>query len=283
MLILKKINNNVALACSDAGEEVVVFGKGVGFPECPYELTDTSAIEKTFVSDGGNSSDALSTVSDEVLRASSDITDLAKANLGCQIAAKLPFVMADHIQFAVDRTRDGIEIENPLAHEVASVYQREHALGVQGLAIIQEHTGVLLPEVEAASLALHMVNSELGGATPPRNIDELIKTASVLEDVVEVVERQLGFELDRTCYAYVRFIAHTRYLIRRLMKGNPIATANLSLFQQAARDFPDTYRIAMAISQYFERSHNWSCTDEEMLYLMMHLNQLQPRDKQLAE
>ena len=279
MLILKKINNNVALACSDAGDEVVVFGKGVGFPSMPYELEDTSVIEKTFVSDGGNSSDALISVSDEVLRASSDIADLAKANLGCQMAAKLPFVMADHIQFAVERTRDGIEIENPLAHEVARVYQREHELGIQGLAIIQEYTGILLPEVEAASLALHMVNSELGTSTPARNMDELLQTASILEGIVEVVERQVGFELDRTCYAYVRFITHTRYLIRRLMKDKPMDSANLSLFQQAARDFPDTYKLALAINQYLERTHNWSCSDEEMLYLMMHLNQLQPRSK----
>ena len=40
MLILKKINNNVALASNDAGEEIVVFGKGVGFPKTPYELED---------------------------------------------------------------------------------------------------------------------------------------------------------------------------------------------------------------------------------------------------
>lgn len=276
MLILKKINNNVALACNDAGDEVVVFGRGVGFPATPYELTDTSCIEKTFVSDGGNSPEALSTVSDEVLRAASDINDIAKANLGCKMAASLPFLLADHLQFAVERTRDGIEIKNPLAHDVARVYQREHDLGVQGLAIVQDHTGVLLPEGEAASIALHLVNSELGTSAPAKNMDELFKTTAVLEGVVEVVEEQLGYKLDRTCYAYVRFITHTRYLIRRLMKGKSVESANLSLFHQAARDFPEAYRTAMAISQYLERKRNWSCTDEEMLYLMMHLNQLRP-------
>ncbi len=279
MLILKKINNNVALACSDAGDEVVVFGKGVGFPSMPYELEDLSVIEKTFVSDGGNSPDALTTVSDEVLRAASDINDLARANLGCKMAASLPFLLADHLQFAVERTRDGIEIKNPLAHDVARVYQREHELGVQGLAIVQDYTGVLLPAGEAASIALHLVNSELGTAAPAKNMDELLKTTKILEDIIGVVEAQVGFELDRTCYAYVRFVTHMRYLTRRLMTGTAVQTANLSLFHQAARDFPQTYKIAMAINQYLEHAHNWSCTDEEMLYLMMHLNQMQPREK----
>ncbi len=278
MLILKKINNNVALACNDAGDEVVVFGKGVGFPTTPYELEDPSVIEKTFVSDGGNAPEALSTVSDDVLRAASDINDLARANLGCKMATSLPFMLADHLQFAVERTRDGIEIENPLCHDVARVYQREYELGVQGLAIVQDHTGVLLPDGEAASIALHLVNSELGTSAPAKDMDELLKTTTILERVVEIVEEQLDFKLDRNCYAYVRFITHTRYLIKRLMKGKSVESANLSLFHQAARDFPDAYRTAMAINQYLENTRNWKCTDEEMLYLMMHLNQLQPRD-----
>lgn len=48
MLILKKINNNVALAASDDGREVVVFGKGIGFHEMPYELVDESLIQRKF-------------------------------------------------------------------------------------------------------------------------------------------------------------------------------------------------------------------------------------------
>ncbi|MZJ27504.1 hypothetical protein GT516_06680 [Collinsella sp. BIOML-A4] len=48
MLILKKINNNVALAASDDGREVVVFGKGIGFHEMPYKLADESLIQRKF-------------------------------------------------------------------------------------------------------------------------------------------------------------------------------------------------------------------------------------------
>lgn len=48
MLLLKKLNNNVAVAASDDGKELVVFGKGIGFHEMPYELTDESAIQRKF-------------------------------------------------------------------------------------------------------------------------------------------------------------------------------------------------------------------------------------------
>ena len=47
MQIIKKINTSAALALDKNGHEVVVMGKGVGFPSVPYELDDLSKIERT--------------------------------------------------------------------------------------------------------------------------------------------------------------------------------------------------------------------------------------------
>mgnify|MGYP002228688248 CR=1 FL=1 len=46
--IIRQINNNAALALDGNGKELVVLGRGVGFPQMPYELTDLSRIERTF-------------------------------------------------------------------------------------------------------------------------------------------------------------------------------------------------------------------------------------------
>jgi len=48
MKIIKKINTSAALALDASGHEVVVLGKGIGFPPTPYELTDLSKVERTF-------------------------------------------------------------------------------------------------------------------------------------------------------------------------------------------------------------------------------------------
>lgn len=40
MKILKKINNNVVWAVDGNGENLVVFGRGLGFKKTPYELED---------------------------------------------------------------------------------------------------------------------------------------------------------------------------------------------------------------------------------------------------
>lgn len=274
MLILKKINNNVALASSDAGEEIVVFGKGVGFHEMPYELEDESVIQRVFRDVDEKCIGGFVNIADDVLLVASDIVAMADKALDCALAGNLVVCLADHLQYALERTGDGIAIENPLSHEVAFVYPREVELGRRGIELVSERTGVNLPESEITSIALHLVNAEVDGMGSSQDMDLVMKSTVILERATQVVEGQLGQQLDRTSYAYLRFVAHLRFLIRRLMRGGCKETENSGLFRQAARDFPDAYRCAAGINEYLKRDYNWSCSDEEMLYLMMHVNRL---------
>lgn len=274
MLILKKINNNVALASSDAGEEIVVFGKGVGFHEMPYELEDESVIQRVFRDVDEKCIGGFANIADDVLLVASDIVAMADKALDCALAGNLVVCLADHLQYALERTGDGIAIENPLSHEVAFVYPREVELGRRGIELVSERMGVNLPESEITSIALHLVNAEVDGMGSVQDMDLVMKSTVILERATQIIEGQLRQKLDRTSYAYVRFVAHLRFLIRRLMRGGCKETENSCLFRQAARDFPDAYRCAAGINEYLKRDYNWSCSDEEMLYLMMHVNRL---------
>ncbi len=274
MLILKKINNNVALASSDAGEEIVVFGKGVGFHEMPYELEDESVIQRVFRDVDEKCIGGFANIADDVLLVASDIVAMADKALDCALAGNLVVCLADHLQYALERTGDGIAIENPLSHEVAFVYPREVELGRRGIELVSERMGVNLPESEITSIALHLVNAEVDGMGSVQDMDLVMKSTVILERATQIIEGQLRQKLDRTSYAYVRFVAHLRFLIRRLMRGGCKETENSGLFRQAARDFPDAYRCAAGINEYLKRDYNWSCSDEEMLYLMMHVNRL---------
>ena len=93
-------------------------------------------------------------------------------------------------------------------------------------------------------------------------------------EIAHSVEKQLGCSLDTASYCYIRFLAHLRFLVRRLVKGSCTQTENSSLFMQAARDFPEAYQCAYAINRVFEKEFKQSCSDEELLYLMMHINRL---------
>ncbi|MCH3968168.1 MAG: PRD domain-containing protein [Atopobiaceae bacterium] len=272
MRIVKKINNNVALAQDASGEDVIVFGKGIGFPAVPYDLDDETRVERTFFDVDESVASAVQGVRDDVLLASSDIVDLARMELG-KLNGNIVFTLADHLQFATERTTQDIQIDNPLSCEVAYVYPRETELGTKALGIFKSRTGVELPKSEACSIALHIVNAEADeGSTGDMHL--VMESARIIEKVTTILEHELGLELDRSSYAYVRFVAHLRYLLGRLMNDEPMQTKNRSLFTQAAKDFPVAYRCAYAIEKHLEAEHGWHCSDEELLYLMMHVNRL---------
>lgn len=120
----------------------------------------------------------------------------------------------------------------------------------------------------------HIVNGEMGGAGDTSSIDLVMETARIMKEVTKIIESELGVTLDRRSYAYNRFVGHFRYLVARLSHGESEQTKNSSLFEQAAKDFPDIYSCVEKIQRYLADTYSWSCSNEELLYLMMHVNRL---------
>lgn len=275
MGLTKKINNNVAQGVDSAGRDVVVFGRGIGFHRMPYETTPEDDVQRVFYDVSGDVASAISSINDNVLLASSDIVELAKMELDCKLSPNLAFTLADHIQFAIERQSEGIAIQNPLEHDVAFVYPAELRVARTGVAMVNRRVpGANLPEQEACAIALHIVNGEVGGAGDESTIDVVMQSARIMTKASAIIEAETGVKLDHESYAYARFVAHFRYLVARLMKGEMESTSNSSLFQQAATDFPEVYRCVEKINDYLQQQYGWNCSNEEKLYLMMHVNRL---------
>lgn len=276
MRILRGINNNAALAIDDEGRELVIFGKGVGFPAGEHELADPSVIDRRFYNFDNTLLPMIGTLREDVIAASSDIVSMARDELACTLNPNLVFTLSDHLQFAMAHTSDGVEFENPLAPQIELVYPSETSIGRRALQICRERCGVELAETEAHAIALHIVNAE-ASATGHGNMDFVIKSTQIVEDVLRVVETWLGAAIDRTSYPYMRFVTHLRFLVARVMgaRGMPDSPANdraAALLPGVVRDFPEAAECAKAINAYLITNFDWSCSDEELLYLMLHTN-----------
>lgn len=160
MKITKKINNNVALAQDAKGRELIVFGKGVGFPATPYELTDLSRVQRTFYDVDEKYFDLLRDVPQEVFLAADDIAETAREELGCPLNPNLTYVLADHLNYAIQRCREGVTLRIPLAYDIRHLYPQEYELGHSALSTLREQLQVALPDSEAVSIALHIITAE---------------------------------------------------------------------------------------------------------------------------
>lgn len=107
MLVIKKINNNVALAQDADGNELVIFGKGVGFPQTPYELEDTSKLQRIFRHIDDSVMASIANISDDLIELAIEVIELAGNELNCELNPNAFLTLADHLQFAAERERGG--------------------------------------------------------------------------------------------------------------------------------------------------------------------------------
>lgn len=273
MKIIKKINNNVALALDSAGTEVVVFGRGIGFPAIPYELTDLSKIQRTFYDIRSSYVEMTAALPEDLILLAADIVEIARCNLDCDLNPNLSFTLADHLNFAIERFQNGMELQTPLAYDIAHFYPVEIDLGRQALEIIRRQKGIALPESEATNIALHLINGEMEN----NDIHETLAVTKVIRDVTNLIEENLGITLDTTGFNYSRFIMHIRYLLRRMQEGTQESNGMSMAMRSLIVKYPKVYTCTMRVVKYFSRNYQWECTEDEILYLFMHINRLRER------
>lgn len=271
MKLLRKINNNAAVAQDKRGREMVVLGRGVGFHPMPYELTDLSVVYRTFYDVEPQYYEMLSSLPEEALMAAADIAEQAEIALQAELNPNLPFTLADHIAFAQEREKQGIRLATPLHYDVQHLYPREYELGLQAMETVRLRTGTALPRAEAVNIALHIVNAELEGS----DLSSTLAAVEVLDEVTVLVERELGIALDRESYNYARFAMHIQFLVRRLSSGKVMEQGSGKMLSELSAEYPATYRCAQAVAKEIEQRHGWHCSSDEVLYLMLHIYRVQ--------
>lgn len=272
MELFKKINNNVALARDAKGREMVVFGKGIGFPAMPYELTDLSLVQRSFYDVNEKYFDLLRDVPEAVFLAADDIADTAREELGCSLNTNLTYALADHLNFAIQCSREGMNVRTPLAYDIRHLYPQEYAIAKEGLHQLCSTLEVDLPESEAVSIAMHIITAE----NEVGDMHSTILTAKVISEISALVEESLSVKLDKDSFSFSRFAMHLRYLVQRMMQGKPLNSDSAMdvMFTTMRREYPDTYTCVQQIDRFLRDTYGWTCSREEQLYLIMHIHRV---------
>ena len=276
MRIIKKINTSAALALDSSGQQVVVLGKGIGFPPVPYELDDISRIARTFYDVDPKYLSMIRDLPQQVVMACADVVEQAAIELDCQLNPNLPFTLADHVQFAMERLKKGVDLTMPIAYDIRHLYPKESAVAEMALQMLQEQTGMKLPPNEAINIAMHFINAEAESG----DIHSLMLSMQVIAKVNEIVENSLHIQLDKDSYNYSRFATHLRYLIQRLQAGAQTDHVSGNLRHTLMREYPDAYTCALKVTKYLKDTYNWKCSDDEVVYLIMHIQRVYEREKE---
>lgn len=274
MKVIKKINNNVAICLDNDNHELVAFGKGIGFGTMPYELQDLSRVQRTYYGINLSYLGLLDEIPDQVFEVSAKIVDQARAIIHNEMNANIVFTLADHINFAMERYKKKMSLKMPFSHDIQHLYEEEMLVGEIAVKIINQEMNIHLAKDEAISIALHFINAETMQMQEENKIDE----GKIIEDITNLIETDFALVIDREGFNYSRFVTHLQYLLKRKESDTRITSENQKMYEAMKKDFIKTYECVEHVKDYLMASLSWNPGDEEMMYLMLHINRLCARE-----
>lgn len=215
-------------------------------------------------------------ISEKYLNISARILEYAKSQLPYKLDEYLYVALTDHISFAISRYKQGIHLKNPLLWEIRKFYKDEFQVAVKALEIIKEETGIELGEDEAASIALHLVNSQLSG----ENVATAIQVTEIVNKILNIVKYHFKMELDENSINYERFLTHLRFFAIRFIREEKLEeSVDEFFFEQIKIKYPEAYACTQKIKTYLEKQFHFELTKDEELYLTVHIYRVTNRQK----
>lgn len=272
--VLKKINNNVALCKDSDNRDLIAFSIGIGFGRMPYYITDMGKIDRTFYSVKNEYISLLQEIPEEIIKLCIESVDYARSVIKNEINETLYFILADHINYAIERANQGIFMQTYLFHDIQSYHPKETEIALKIVSSIKKNFKVDLPQDEAGIIAMHIFENEVRNDAEKPEADY----GKVTKSITKIVEEEFELIIDKESFNYSRFISHVQYLFLRRRDKIAIVSDNHNLFEEMKKDYPKSYECACKIQNYFNQELNWDLTEEEKLYLILHINRMSYRE-----
>ena len=278
MKIKKVLNNNAIIAINKQGEEIVIMGKGIAFQKKGGDEVEEEQIEKYFYLKDTSVKDKLGKLVQDIpvehFTLSEEIIQYATTSLKKELDETIYLTLTDHIHFAIIRQQQNQMITNKLLWEVKKFYKEEYQIGIYAIELINKKLGIRLPEDEAANIALHIANVQAH-----EQMSITLDIIKIVEDILNIVKYYFIIDFDEESLAYFRFLTHIKFFAQRLLNKEVAQTSNDELFEIMKEKIPEAHECAVKIKRYIEKYYDYVVNNEEIMYLMLHINRLVQGDK----
>ena len=279
-MVIKQILNNNIVSCTDEfHHEVILMGKGIGWKKRAGEAISASKAEKVFRMDSDVETKKLRQIfieaDEKVVRASVEIVDYANEVLEKKLNKNIYITLTDHISFALERARQGLTFANPLHWELRKYYAKEYQVGLAALSIVEKRVGEKLPESEAGSIALHFVNSEYNYGT-----GRTAEITNFVQSALDIIRYGYGnLDISADSLNYQRFVTHLLFFTERVLDNKMLDDSGLGLKEPLKSKYPKEYEYAEKLRTLAEKQYNREISDEEVVFLCVHIVRVTQREE----
>lgn len=269
-IVTKVLSNNVVI--SQKGDEIFVLtGKGIGFGKKKGDpITEKDVIEQTFIQIKGEQKEnydrILNTVDAKVIAVCEEIIKMAAERLEKELNPHIHIGLTDHINFAIKRMEEGINIINPFEMETKTMYPREYAIAEEAVALIKERLGVKLPESEKGFIALHIYSAEVN-----QSVGETLKYTQIVKEIVDFIQKEIDITIDEKSLEYIRLISHLRHALYRIDHNKPIKNVLLSSIK---RQLKEEYKLSKKVCEIISNKLEKDVPEDEIGYVAIHISRI---------
>lgn len=277
MKIRKILNNNLVLANDKQGNEIIIKGRGIGFNKKRWDTIEESVIEKIFTPENSKKSKELqsylTSIPEDYLDFVQGYVDYIKNSYDIKLNNSIYVSLSDHLTGTIKRFNEGISINNLLLLDIKQLYKLEYKIGLDMLEKLNEKFNVNLPLDEAGFIALHFVNAQ-----DSEGKKDGFQISHIVNEIMKIVKRYYAsIVFDEESLYYQRFITHLKYFAQRFLHKELNYKEDAKLFEIIKNQYKEAYGCVKLIYLMMEDKYNYQLTEEEMLYLTMHIQSIKEK------
>lgn len=274
MIIQKIYNNNIVLVMDkESKKELVLTGCGIGFQKKIGQDVDKNKIEKKFITEDEIFTNKIiklaKEVDEDIFNISSKIIEYAQNYLNTELDEYIYASLTDHISFAFKRYEEKVEIKNDLLYEIRRIHKKEFEIGKWAINYIEKEYNVKFPIDEAGFIAMHIVNANYKEST-----SESFLMTKIVKDILNIIRYYYSIEFEENDFNYDRLITHLKFFASRLIKKEVLENKDNELINIIKLQYKDAYNCACKIKEFIEKNHEYIVSEDEILYLTLHINRV---------
>jgi beta-glucoside operon transcriptional antiterminator len=276
--IVKVYNNNTVAAKTDDGKECVLTGAGIGFSKKMGDPVPPEKIEKIYYIQSELQVKYIKLLeqSDPKARETAEaIVQRAAQQLGSDPGPLAFITLSDHLSFALERQAKGIEMPNLLEDEVKLLYPEQYKIGLWGLEVLRQKTGVSLYPGEASYIAMHLVD-----ASVQEDKAVITRMLRFVKDVLGIIYQDYHICPGESGSALLRLSTHLKCLGSDICRGSS-RQADASEEADATEEMPFLLKknansplCIKHITEYIEREYQYKLQASEIVYLLIYINRM---------
>lgn len=273
MKVHKVLNNNAVVCKGNNDESYIVTGKGVAFHKRPGDQLDESSVKKIYtLADESLSSKFQQIVSQiplKYINVADQIISYGKRYLNRPINEIIYISLPDHIYGSVQLYSKGIKLHNKLLFDIKRIYPKEFKVGRMAIKKISAEFKVDFLEDEAAFIAQHFVNAELGN-----QINDIPNMTEIIDGILNIVKFEFGIVYDENSISYERFLTHLKFFCYRMQSNQAEDYSANEMLPILIKKFPKSNHCVNKISDMLKLNYHYCLYDDERMYLIMHINRI---------